>query len=1648
MEAWGQSPAPPTGSGYERLTGDEMDAQRRQNVAYQYLCHLEEAKRWLEACLNEELPPPTELEESLRNGVTLAKMGHYFAPDVVPLRKIYDSEQLRYKAAGLHFRHTDNINHWRNAMAHVGLPPIFHPETTDIYDRKNMPRVVYCIHALSLYLFKLGLAPQIQDLYGKVNFTEEEINNMKSELEKYGLQMPAFSKIGGILANELSVDEAAVHAAVIAINEAVERGVVEETMMALQNPNAMLSNLRGTLAAVYQEILCQAKMQKAANARNRYVPDAPESQEIYDRCLTQAEIQGNINKVNVHEALEYVDDALERRDARALHSALQDPVLGLRRLQRENAECYLEQLIVDREQKALELGCVDLLEKEEIQAGVDAANETAKQEHAMEEAVVRINAAIRRGAAAKTAKELADPEAQLPDVYPFAAELYQRELAVLQLQKAEGELAQEELFVAVEMLSAVALINRALEAGDRNACWSHLISPATGLADIEDENAQRYFDKLLKLKHQSQKAGMPFLCWNQLQACVSDVNASIQEEHDKILAVRLINEALEQADPQKTLTALLMPAAGLADVALPVAQRYHHVLTCTRRHKAQVTKDSGAMLWLKEIHQGVLKANQDTETAKKMALGIAAINQAITEGNCSQTVRVLRNPDVSLLSVVTDCAAAYQSELARAMRAKTQTGDVKNLWVRHQLKDGGNYYFHLRTFEGTWDRPQGFAGNSSHLSREEMQAIITRVTGAYDRERQWEASAQLIVQLQARMRGYLARREFAQRSLILRKQLPAVLRIQACWRGYRQRKAYSERLWYLRRNTAAVIKLQSWLRMWRARQRYRERLRFFRKNIDSVIKIQAFVRANQARGDYRMLVHARNPPLSILRKFAHLLEQSEHDFWEELEVLKLREEVVKTIRSNQQLESGLNLMDIKIGLLVKNRITLQEVVSHCKKLTKKNKDQLSDLMVIDKQRGLKALSKEKRQKLEAYQHLFYLLQTQPVYLARLIFQMPQNKSTKFMESVIFTLYNYASNQREACLLLQLFRTALQEEIRLKVDRVQEVVTGNPTVIRMVVSFYRSARGLNALREILGDVVREVLQDKVLNIRTDPVDIYKGWINQMESQTGQRSKLPYNVSPEQALSHPEVQRRLDISIRHLITVADRFFTTIAASVDKIPYGMRYVAKVLKTSLSDKFPDAAEEDIDKIVGNLLYYRYMNPAVVAPDGFDIVDISAGGAVHPDHRRNLGSIAKVLQHVAAGKLFEGERAHLRLVNDYLAETHSKFRRFISAACSVSEPEDRFSIDEYSEMVNVIKPVIYITAGELINTHKLLLEHQDAISPSHGDPLHELLEDLGELPSIQSLIGEGTPGASDGTAEQAWTQLSKLELSLTLTNKLEMGEASNEEMDAKSLLLRTKQMLVDVIRSQPGDSLLQVLHASASAEQEMAHHRLMHQRAASLAQTPERMKRSRSLLGTSQLSMDEKKRKVIRNLRKLESLGVVTSADHYQDIINQIAKDIRNQRRYRQHRKAELVKLQQTLQGLNAKTVFYEEQIDYYDQYIKTCLDNLTANDRIASKNKKRPSLSYTAARLFEKGVLLEIEDLPVSQFRNVIFDILPCTEAGKFQVKARFLGVDMEKFQLHYQDLLQLQYEGVAVMKMFDKAKVNVNLLIFLLNKKMFKK
>lgn len=102
----------------------------------------------------------------------------------------------------------------------------------------------------------------------------------------------------------------------------------------------------------------------------------------------------------------------------------------------------------------------------------------------------------------------------------------------------------------------------------------------------------------------------------------------------------------------------------------------------------------------------------------------------------------------------------------------------------------------------------------------------------------------------------------------------------------------------------------------------------------------------------------------------------------------------------------------------------------------------------------------------------------------------------------------------------------------------------------------------------------------------------------------------------------------------------------------------MSRTQKNNVQNKFSlNSAIFFLSQIVGTLLYYRYMNPAIVAPDGFDIIDMTAGGQVHSEQRRNLASVAKMLQHAAANKLFEDESDHLTPMNSYISQTYQRFR-------------------------------------------------------------------------------------------------------------------------------------------------------------------------------------------------------------------------------------------------------------------------------------------------------------------------------------------------------------------------------------------------------
>ncbi len=64
----------------------------------------------------------------------------------------------------------------------------------------------------------------------------------------------------------------------IAINEAIDHQVATQTFVAMQNPAAHLVNMYDDLADMYQNILYDAKQNKAEIARNKVWPNVAQLQ--------------------------------------------------------------------------------------------------------------------------------------------------------------------------------------------------------------------------------------------------------------------------------------------------------------------------------------------------------------------------------------------------------------------------------------------------------------------------------------------------------------------------------------------------------------------------------------------------------------------------------------------------------------------------------------------------------------------------------------------------------------------------------------------------------------------------------------------------------------------------------------------------------------------------------------------------------------------------------------------------------------------------------------------------------------------------------------------------------------------------------------------------------------------------------------------------------------------------------------------------------------------------------------------------------------------------------------------------------------------------------------------------------------------------
>ncbi|ORY22928.1 Rho GTPase activation protein, partial [Neocallimastix californiae] len=803
--------------------------------------------------------------------------------------------------------------------------------------------------------------------------------------------------------------------------------------------------------------------------------------------------------------------------------------------------------------------------------------------------------------------------------------------------------------------------------------------------------------------------------------------------------------------------------------------------------------------------------------------------------------------------------------------------------------------------------------------------------------------------------------------------------------------------------------LQAMVRGKKARKEYLDRKNYYENNIDKVIKVQAQVRRFLAMKYYRELKSGK-PSSNALHHYLRLMGDNTLDFDYDSEMEYLRELAIRKIRENLELEREVNTLDVKIELLVKNQISIQEVV-HSSKKKKKNAQATEPTESIFSN---KTPDKEKRRKYKLYQNLFYLVQTNQKYLAKLMIRLNSigSNQIKTIENTVMSLYGYAQNNREEYLLLNL--------------------------IKYYTTVGYGAKEQQYLRDLLQPLIKSVINSEGLELESNPVAIYKNFIRNEEYKTGVKPDKKYDVDPKEALADEETKKTYINHLQKLREITNKFLDAIIASLPNMPYSIRCIAMELSSHFMEKWPNN-QADVTKILGNLIYYRYINPVICAPEGFDIIE----STINQIQRKNLAEIAKLLHNISVNKPFAMDNQWLQPLNEYIGVAGKKFAAFFNKVACVETAEAHYQIDEFDDLAKTNNPIIFISPKEIIEVHSCILEHIEDIEINENDPLRIILKDLGE---------------------PVKTETSEKEIQLTLVNGFaDVNDDGNTEM--KHLLRKTKNMVLDILLIQNGTSIVDVLNKPSSDDLETDFHELVEQKISqnelesrnNLAKT-----KSISFTQLKESTFAEYKNLAKENLEKLEGYHDIKKENDYQTLLNIITKELLNKNIHREQKIAEIKKLKQTIGNLKQKEDYLMEQKNSYNGYIDQCMRQLSNNKKPTKptifsrqyyylkkleKEGKVPqfgSYQYTAEQLHKRHILESINGVSQKLYGAIKFTI-SSDEVGIFNIVAKAKLFEPTEITITLEELLDARYNEIQTLTICDGlAKINVNLLLHLINKK----
>ncbi|ELU41896.1 IQ and RasGAP domain-containing protein [Rhizoctonia solani AG-1 IA] len=844
--------------------------------------------------------------------------------------------------------------------------------------------------------------------------------------------------------------------------------------------------------------------------------------------------------------------------------------------------------------------------------------------------------------------------------------------------------------------------------------------------------------------------------------------------------------------------------------------------------------------------------------------------------------------------------------------------------------------------------------------------------------------------LQNLARAALTRRKHREQQKKLDFCQPNVVGLQAAARGALVRNFFWAWRDYLHGSQPEAIYLQSLLRGALQRRKFRQKMQYFRDNLDKVVKIQSLFRAKEQREQYRQLTMGKNVNVGTIKNFVHLLDDSEADFEDEIRVEWMRKQVVEGIRENQSLETEVNELDTKIALVVQNVKTFEELIKARRLGTDSSALHATRASVLaahgDPFAATNALDQQTMRRLELYQQLFYLLQTQGGYLARLFFSLSRSKvpekNKRTVERVVLTLFGYGQESREDYLLLKLFQMSIVEEVAAA-NSVQEVIQSHPMYLSVAIQYIKHKQTAY-IRDTLKTIIQEVIGMDDLDLETDPVAIYKTLINQEEMRG-------YAAPCDSRKIHPS----------------------------RMPYAMRLLAREILAALKSRFPDEQEPTYAIALGRLIYYRYINPAIITPETYDVVPTT----ITPAARRNLADISKVLTQISSG--YEFEVANLVSMNAFVAENIPSMAAWFLEVANVADAETEYHAHEFIDVTLQPKPV-YISPNEiyLFGGTGLTLSPQ---ASDKNDPIRAVLTEL---------VGPPTLSATDELKDAR-----DRAVTLELSNRF--AQVKDPLAEEKAIWVQAKRGVLAILRVQPAKDLVESLMRPVTDNDEYTWEDIVDKELVT-----DRMLQKRRLPSQGALSFREVKARAIQYLLELEKRGKVTRTDGYQGILNAIANDVRSKHRKRVQRKQEMDNMREALNHLKERKRAFEEQISSYHSYIDSAMNTMQRG-----KGKKRfvmpftkqffhlrelqrtggepqfGSYKYSAQYLYERGILLSIDRCSPRQFDRIDI-VLSSNEVGIFTIQLirNLPGASEVTEDIRMEDLLQAQFENRVSLSLYD--------------------